>query len=193
MSARGLARASSQPEAGPGRRRQGEPGAREEVTARQHRSVSFRPPLSGDRLVILADLPVVARQERLRVGIRIHLRPQRLGQVPPDVLVRLGVNPVGPLLAGAAAPGLHAAVALLGDALRRPLAAFLADRIEKRLALGDNVVAVDDRRLRGFEQGREPLLALEIAELRNVLALVDKQVEGVKGEIGFAALEAGLK
>src|SRR5262245_43910718 len=49
-------------------------------------SVSLLAPLLGDRLVILADQPIVARQERLRVGVGVHLGPQRLGQVAPDVL-----------------------------------------------------------------------------------------------------------
>src|SRR5262249_33453138 len=55
-------------------------------------SIPLLAPLLGDRLVILADQPVVARHERLRVRVGVHLRPQRLGQVAPNVLVRLLVR-----------------------------------------------------------------------------------------------------
>src|SRR3954451_17151905 len=43
-------------------------------------SVPLLAALLGDGLVILTDQPVVVRHERLRVGVGVHLRPQRLGQ-----------------------------------------------------------------------------------------------------------------
>ena len=55
------------------------------------------------------------------------------------------------------------------------------------------MVAVQDRSTDSLQQCREPLLALEIAELADVLTLVDDEVEGVEGEVGLAALEARLE
>ena len=64
------------------------------------------------------------------------------------------------------------------------LAALLADRVEHLLAAADDMVAVEDRRRNAFEQCREPLLALDVGQLADVLAAIDQQVEGVEGEVG---------
>ena len=61
-----------------------------------------------------------------------------------------------------------------------PFAALLADCVEQRLAAADDMVAVEDRRRDAFEQRREPLLALDVGQLADVLAAVDQQVEGVE-------------
>ena len=67
-------------------------------------------------------------------------------------------------------------------------AALLADRVEHLLARADDMVAVEDRRRHAFEQRREPLLALDVGQLADVLAAVDQQVEGVESEVGALAL-----
>src|SRR5437868_2301163 len=46
------------------------------------------------------------------------------------------------------------------------------------------MVAIKDRCRHALEERREPLLALDIRQLPNILAAVDEQVESVKGEIG---------
>ena len=55
------------------------------------------------------------------------------------------------------------------------------------------MISENNRRLCGLEQRSQALLALKVAQLRNVLALVDEQVESVKSEIGLAALQARLE
>ena len=70
--------------------------ARHELTARPHGSVPLATALLGDGAVILADERLVLRHEALGVGVGVHLRPQRLGQVAPYVLVEVGVGVLEP-------------------------------------------------------------------------------------------------
>ena len=74
---------------------------------------------------------------------------------------------------------------LLGD---DPLAALLADRVEQRLALADDMVAVEDWRTDRLEQRGEPFLTLGIGQFGDVLALIDQQIEGVESKVSVAAL-----
>ena len=48
------------------------------------------------------------------------------------------------------------------------------------------MVAVDDRRGHAFEERGEPLLALDVRKLADVLPAVDQEVESVEGEVGAA-------
>ncbi len=60
---------------------------------------------------------------------------------------------------------------LLGD---NPLAAFLANGLEQSLALGHNMIAVKYRRRHCLQQRGKPLLALEVRQFGDVLALIDE-------------------
>src|SRR6185369_12236958 len=73
------------------------------------------------------------------------------------------------------------------------LAALLANRLEQRLALADDMVAVKDRRAGRLEERRKSLLALDVGKTGDLLTLIDQQIEGIEGEIGIAAFQRRLK
>src|SRR6185369_3425008 len=71
-------------------------------------------------------------------------------------------------------------VRLLGD---DPLAPLLADFAEKFVASANDVIAVEDGRRHAFQQRGQPLLAVDIRELANVLTTIDQQVEPKEDQI----------
>src|SRR5262249_9533329 len=89
-------------EGGAGHAEGREAAAGPELASRPHDSVSLSATLLRDGPVVLLDEVIVFGHERLRVRVGVHVRPQRLGQVAPDVaLIQVGV---AVLLAGGVAP-----------------------------------------------------------------------------------------
>ena len=129
---------------------------------------------AGADLADIGELAAVLRrqQQRAEAAALVAFRP-----ADDDEFLALDAFDLEPVAGARAAVGR--ARLLRDDAL----AALLADRVEHLLAAADDMVAVEDRRRHAFEQGREPLLALDIGQLADVLAAVDQQVEGVEGEV----------
>src|SRR5579884_3264457 len=88
---------------------QAEAAACQELSAGPHGSVPLSPSLLRDGGVILLDQFVIFVHERLRIGVGVHLRAQRLGQMAPDVLVQIRV-PVWTRGGFAAGPALVACI-----------------------------------------------------------------------------------